>query len=207
MSTIRTIRRTYGTEPGCAPDGGCDGTCEPGYRDFPDQAPNPGCAAIRREDLWREAAHHAAAIDALELDDADDFPMPGVIRYTPAHVIVDVCTIDRCLERAIDDATRWARPGKHWKKIRSLVAGGVLLELSRSTGYADGLPRLDSGEVDYDELEDRRLAFEALEQDVIAATRRALGDAEQSRGTIARVNRLRRRVHLAPITTHTEAAS
>lgn len=43
--------------PGCAPDGqSCDWTCEMGYRDFPDQQPNPGCDTARREERERWAA-------------------------------------------------------------------------------------------------------------------------------------------------------
>lgn len=40
--------------PGCAEDGqGCDWTCEAGYRDFPDQLPNPGCLTHQRQERAR----------------------------------------------------------------------------------------------------------------------------------------------------------
>ena len=51
--------------PGCGPDGQeCDGTCEPGYRDFPDSIPNPGCLAHRRFVTWQQAAQQQARNDA-----------------------------------------------------------------------------------------------------------------------------------------------
>lgn len=40
--------------PGCAEDGqACDWTCEAGYRDFPDQAPAPGCLTHQRQERAR----------------------------------------------------------------------------------------------------------------------------------------------------------
>lgn len=60
--------------PGCAEDGQeCDGTCEPGYRDFPDQQPNPGCLAHRRFVTWQRAAHQQAFNDA-QAAGTDFFP-------------------------------------------------------------------------------------------------------------------------------------
>lgn len=52
--------------PGCAPDGqSCDWTCEAGYRDFVECAPNPGCLTHRRAD-----AAHWARLREAQADDS-----------------------------------------------------------------------------------------------------------------------------------------